>query len=403
MTETKSVNFRLPLNLVESLKTQAQAQNTTQQALLSLFIQEGLKELDDSSICLDSLSVPHSLLDKLDKLATDNQVLFDRIDTLEDCFSDYLSKDSQSLSKRVEILEKASAHLARQQAAINSCLDNHLDLSGELKKADSFLAALQTKISNLSGELSLLQEQVEQLLNAVFTPNPPTELVSSASETITNNSELLSRIAVLKPELVHLEQERQPLPPKDELSTQLALPSVERLAPQLMSSSQLEQASADLTETSSSDLSSLAERFPQDQHSLESIAQLENASPSSLITTSCADDDTAGKEHGWIGFSSAYEYAQRQGYEGKKEAFRMLSKSRSPDAAYAQWNLKMDLPRRGRRGQKSKWLLPTAPEHYRQLMGNASAATEIDSKISCEPVSQNPLNYELRNDSLSEP
>jgi predicted DNA binding CopG/RHH family protein len=46
MSETKSVNFRLPLNLVESLKTQAQAQNTTQQALLSLFIQEGLKELE---------------------------------------------------------------------------------------------------------------------------------------------------------------------------------------------------------------------------------------------------------------------------------------------------------------------------------------------------------------------
>jgi myosin heavy subunit len=375
MSETKSVNFRLPLNLVESLKTQAQAQNTTQQALLSLFIQEGLKERDDSSIPQDCLSVPHSLLDKL---ATDNQVILDRIDTLEDYFSDYLSKDSQSLSKRVEILEKASAHLARQQAAINSCLDKHLDLSEKLKKADSFLSALQTKISNLDGKLSLLQEQVEQLLNAnvLATPNPPTELVSSASETITNNIELLSRIAVLEPELVHLEQERQPLPPSDKLSTQLALPSVERLAQQLTSSSQLEQASTGLTETSSSDLSSLEERLPQYQHSREPIAQLENASPSSEITTSFADDETAGIEQGWIGASSAYEYAQRQGYEGKKEAFRMLSKSRSPDAAYAQWNLKMDLHRRGRRGQKSKWLLPIDPEHYRQLMGNASAATD---------------------------
>ncbi len=156
------------------------------------------------------MSVPHFLLDKLDKLATDNQVLFDRIDTLEDCFSDYLSKDSQSLYKRVEILEKASAHLARQQAAINSCLDKHIALSEELKKADSCISALQTKISNLSGNLSLLQEQVEQLKNALATPNPPTELVSSASETITNNSESISRIAVLEPELVHLEQERQP-------------------------------------------------------------------------------------------------------------------------------------------------------------------------------------------------
>ncbi len=126
-------------------------------------------------------------------------------------------------------MEKASAHLARQQAAINSCLDNHLDLSEELKKADSCTSALQAKISNLDGKLSLLQEQVEQLLNAFFTPNPPTELVSSASETITNNIELLSRIAVLEPELVYLEQEQQPLPPSDKLSTQLALPIFERL------------------------------------------------------------------------------------------------------------------------------------------------------------------------------
>jgi hypothetical protein len=66
---------------------------------------------------------------------------------------------------------------------------------------------------------------------------------------------------------------------------------------------------AGLTETSSSDLSSLEKRFPQYQHSREPIAQLENASPSSEITTSFADDETAGMEQGWIGASSAYEYA----------------------------------------------------------------------------------------------
>jgi exonuclease VII large subunit len=80
----------------------------------------------------------------------------------------------------------------------------------------------------------------------------------------------------------------------------------------------------------------------------------------------------------WICLDEAFKYAQLQGYKGKKDAFRMKSKAslKANPAPYAEWKLEFDLERRGSKGQRTNWLRPTEPEHYRRLMGRFSGGTD---------------------------
>ena len=50
--------------------------------------------------------------------------------------------------------------------------------------------------------------------------------------------------------------------------------------------------------------------------------------------------------------------------------------SKANPAPYAEWKREFDLEQRGIANQRTNWLRPTDPEHYRRLMGRFSGGTD---------------------------
>lgn len=154
MTSTKSVNFRLPVELDHALKKYAQENKTTKTNLVITLLQQGLAQLSGSSIPPTSLVTPlhpaevkvevpsHCVASCLEQQQTDSKAFSDRVDTLEN-YTNKTIKGIESLTRQQNVLKRYLYKLYKDKEQVSR-------LSLQVESLISTQTALQAQIDKLS-------------------------------------------------------------------------------------------------------------------------------------------------------------------------------------------------------------------------------------------------------------
>jgi DNA repair exonuclease SbcCD ATPase subunit len=164
---SEQFNFRCPVSLKEAIEQEAKRLNLTQGQLIIMMVEQDLEGLKTGTQALASYTRPNppqpapdvqdsQIAAHLKRLITDSQVIFDRLDSLEEFY--YV--DRLAINQRIDTLLKTLTTLARQQKLLNSYLDHQPQLDKHLAEIDSYVssyAAIQARVDELSDNFAQLE------------------------------------------------------------------------------------------------------------------------------------------------------------------------------------------------------------------------------------------------------
>jgi nitrate reductase NapAB chaperone NapD len=253
------------------------------------------------------------------RLTTDSQAILDRLDSVEES---YLA-DRLAINQRIDNLEKTLTTLARQQELLNSYPCNQPELDEHLAKIDSYLSSYEAREARVD-ELSDSLAQLERMSVTLSQQN---------GENLAQfNSSMQEQIFQLLMELETVKNAIAPSPISSATAQEAIVPSGQHEA---IASQESLPLSPDQSEPTLIG-----------EHSLLSIAS-SPTKPSANLSESAGD---------WLTLGEAYKIAKANGYEGSIHIFRTrTTRQEDYNQVYAQYGLKADLKRRGKRGKPSKY------------------------------------------------